>query len=72
LAIVVHHPHRVRVPRATVFLGRKRLGAFKGHNLRRLHVNAPAGRYTLRLVEVTSTHRRLTYRLRFAACLRVR
>jgi outer membrane protein assembly factor BamB len=72
LAIAVRHPRRVRVTRATVFLGRKRLGAFKGHNLRYVQVNAPAGRYALRLVELTSRHRRLTYRLRFAACRRVR
>jgi outer membrane protein assembly factor BamB len=71
LTITVRHPHRARVTRATVFLGRKRLGSFKGHNLRHLHVNAPAGRYTLRLVELTSRHHRLTYRLRFAACRRV-
>jgi hypothetical protein len=55
-----------------VFLRRKQLAAFKGHNLRRLQFNAPAGRYTLRLVERTSTQRRLTYRLRFAGCRRVR
>ena len=70
LTIVLRHPHRVRVTHATVFLRRKRLAAFKGRNLRRVQVNAPAGRYTLRLVEVTSGHRRLTYRLRFAGCRR--
>jgi hypothetical protein len=72
LTIAVRHPHRVRVTRASVFMGHKRLAAFKGHNLRRLHLNVPAGRYTLRLVELTSRHQRLTYRLRFAACRRVR
>jgi hypothetical protein len=60
------------VTRATVFLGRKRLGSFKGHDLRHLHVSVPAGRYRLRLVEWTSRHHRLTYWLRFAACRRVR
>jgi outer membrane protein assembly factor BamB len=72
LTIAVRHPHGVRVTRANVFLGRKRLAAFTGRNLRRLQFNAPTGRYRLRLVERTSTHRRLTYRLRFAACRRVR
>ena len=72
LTIAVRHPHRVRITRATVFMGHKRLGTFKGRNLRHVHVNAPAGRYTLRLVEWTSSHHKLTYKLRFAACRRVR
>ena len=72
LTIRVHHPHGVRIVRATVLIGHKRLASFHGRNLKTVTVKARTGTYTLRLVERTRTHRRLQYRLRFNGCARLR
>jgi polyvinyl alcohol dehydrogenase (cytochrome) len=72
VTIRVRHPHRARIVRATILRGHRRLATSRGHNLKRVTVKALSGTYTLRLVERTARHGRLSYHLRFKGCARLR
>jgi polyvinyl alcohol dehydrogenase (cytochrome) len=66
-------PRHSRVTRASVYLGRKRLASERGHRLRRISFPSPAHRrsFTIRVVEFTSRHHRLTFKVTFRDCRRV-
>jgi outer membrane protein assembly factor BamB len=76
LAIGVRHARgltRTRIVRVMVFVAGKRVGDFRGRDLRRVQVTGGAGRYTVRLVEYAAGRRRaMVYRLRYVGCKRVR
>jgi hypothetical protein len=56
-----------------VFIAGKRVGDFRGRDLRRVQVAGGTGRYTLRLVEYAAGSRRaMVYRSRYVGCKRVR
>jgi polyvinyl alcohol dehydrogenase (cytochrome) len=74
LALVI--PRHARLVRARVYLGlgRKLLATRRGHRLRRISFRSPRHRtsFSIRVVEITSRHRRHTYTVRFRNCHPIR
>lgn len=71
LALVI--PRHARVIRASVYVAGKRVASSRGRRLRLIRFRPPTGRtsFTVRLVEVTSRRRRLSYTVRYRGCRRV-
>jgi hypothetical protein len=74
MRLALRIPRHARVIRASVFLGRKRIAFKRGHRLVRISFRPPAYRtsFSIRVVEITSRHHRLSYPVRYRNCRRVK
>jgi hypothetical protein len=73
MSLPVHHPPGTRIVRAALFIGSARVPAAeaRGHDVRRVHFVTGTRSFVARLLERTSSHHRVTYRVAIRDCKRV-
>jgi outer membrane protein assembly factor BamB len=74
IRLVLARPRHGRITRARVYLGKHLLANKRGHRLRRIWFTSPSHRrtFSVRVIERTSTHRRLSFKVSYRDCRRVK